>query len=438
MSSSPATRRMSASQRIIVDITDWNRFLFAGKPISGVHRITLGLLRAWKKLGLPFEIIRHDPETNRHKIISHRFIEEDFSEPIHIGGGRIEYSYNKYVQRRTRYFTELAKAKLRRFVKKKEVVHEDFIEGNYEPQADDLLYFCGAGWDAPETMHAAHKWKAQHPGFRFVVLVHDFIPLINKVYRNRLGTRQFRRWFRDAARSADEFICISDNTQADFMLHWRRCGGQGVPRCRVVTNPHEFLSVSDTRNQPMSNGELSAETFLANRNRRYLLTVGTLSSHKNLERLLSAWNTLNFFRDPEADLVIVGDNDPRDVRSLSPIRRNVFLFQKPPDDILKLLYMNAFCSIFPSLYEGWGLPVGESLWFGKVCLCSKSSSIPEVGQDMCPYFDPYSTEEILLALTNALFEKDYIPSYEKRIDRGRMKSWATYGSEIHTALLKMT
>lgn len=438
MLSSPAVRHVSASRRIVIDITDWNRFLFAGKPISGVHRIALGLLRAWKKLGLPFVIIRHDPETNRHKIISHRFIEEDFSEPVYIGGKGIEYSYNKYVQRRARYLTELTKARLRRFVKKSEIAHEDFIEGNYYPQAEDVLYFCGAGWDAPETMHAARKWKAQHPGFRFVVLVHDFIPLIKKVYRNRLGTRQFRRWLRDAALSADEFICISDNTQADFKRFWRRYGGQSAPRCRVVTNPHEFLSVSDTRNQPMPAGELSAETFLANRQRRYLLSVGTLSSHKNLERLLSAWNTLNFFRDPEADLVIVGDNDPRDVQALSPIRRNVFVFRKPPDDILKLLYMNAFCSILPSLYEGWGLPVGESLWFGKVCLCSKSSSIPEVGGDMCPYFDPYSTEEILLAVSKALFEKEYIPSFERRIDRGRLKPWATYGSEIHTALLKMT
>ncbi|HET6389197.1 glycosyltransferase family 1 protein [Hyphomicrobium sp.] len=436
MPSSPAVRRVSASRRIVIDITDWNRFLFAGKPISGVHRIALGLLRAWKELGLPFVIIRHDPETNRHRIISHRFIEEDFSEPIYIGGEGIKYSYNKYVQRRTRYYTELIKARLLRFVKKKETVHADFIEGDYCPQADDVLYFCGAGWDAPETMEAARKWKARHPGFRFVVLLHDCIPLIKKVYRNRLGTRQFRRWLRDAAGSADEFICISDSTKSDLMRYWPRYGGQSALRCKVVTNPHEFLAVSDRRHQPMPDEASSAEQFLAHRNRRYLLTVGTLSSHKNLERLLSAWAALNFFRDPEADLVIVGDNDLQQVRSLSPIRRNVFVFRKPPDDILELLYSNAFCSIFPSLYEGWGLPVGESLWFGKVCLCSDSSSITEVGQDMCPYFNPYSTEEILHALTRTLFEKDYIPSYEKRIDRRKMKSWAMYGSEIHTTLLK--
>lgn len=418
-------------RRVVIDITDWNRFLYSNNSISGVHRIALGILRSWEEAGLPFEIIRHDPKTNRHKVISKEFLEEDFSEPIFIGGNPIRYTYNRYIQRRTKYYTELAKANIRRrLMKKKSESSGDFLLADYAPRPDDTLFFCGAGWDAPETMFAAKKWKLLYPGFRFVILVHDFIPLLKRVYKNKLGTRQFRRWFREAATVADQFISISENTKKDFIRLWPRLGRGPLPPCHVVTNPHEFLSIDNAQKAKSLGFDM-----LGRQRRRYILTVGSLSSHKNLERLLASWRAINFFSDPKADLVIVGNNNQTEVENLvSSRRRNVILFQKPTDAVLGLLYQNAHCSIFPSLYEGWGLPVGESLWFGTVCLSSSSSSIKEVGGDMCPYFNPYSTGEIISALTNSLFEPNYLEFYRSRIDRSKLKSWRSYGSEIHARL----
>ena len=72
----------------------------------------------------------------------------------------------------------------------------------------------------------------------------------------------------------------------------------------------------------------------------------------------------------------------------------VLILEHLDDQSLEYLYTHSQFTIFPSLLEGWGLPVGESLWFGKPCLASRASSIPEVGGRYVTYFDPTSCEDI--------------------------------------------
>ena len=68
------------------------------------------------------------------------------------------------------------------------------------------------------------------------------------------------------------------------------------------------------------------------------------------------------------------------------------------DKELAWLYENCLFSVYPAFYEGWGLPVAESLLRGVPVLTSNTSSIPEIAGDLLEYFSPYSSEEIMLAL----------------------------------------
>ncbi len=85
------------------------------------------------------------------------------------------------------------------------------------------------------------------------------------------------------------------------------------------------------------------------------------------------------------------------------------------DMTLAALYRGARFTIFPSLYEGWGLPVTESLGYGKVCIASSSTSIPEAGGDYCLYHDPDNVTEAYELYRKAITEPEIIRALERKI-----------------------
>ncbi|MGB6657128.1 MAG: glycosyltransferase, partial [Methylovirgula sp.] len=103
--------------------------------------------------------------------------------------------------------------------------------------------------------------------------------------------------------------------------------------------------------------------------------------------------------------------------------------EAPSDAALGWLYSACLFTIFPSLLEGWGLPVGESLWFGKSCAASKTSPIPAVGGDLCVYFDPHDPAAIKAAVRR-LRDPDVRRSFEKKIEAANLRTWAEAASDI--------
>ncbi len=80
----------------------------------------------------------------------------------------------------------------------------------------------------------------------------------------------------------------------------------------------------------------------------------------------------------------------------------ISLIEGPSDEELAFLYKNCLFTVYPSYYEGWGLPIGESLWFGRPVIASKTSAMPEVGGDAVDYVDPYDLEALEAAVIKML------------------------------------
>jgi glycosyltransferase involved in cell wall biosynthesis len=96
-----------------------------------------------------------------------------------------------------------------------------------------------------------------------------------------------------------------------------------------------------------------------------------------------------------------------------------------PDSTLHGLYRRCLFTMFPSVYEGWGLPVSESLAHGKLCIASSASSIPEAGGDLADYHGPQDFEKCLTLTERAIFDTDYRAARERRIrEEHKMPSWA--------------
>jgi glycosyltransferase involved in cell wall biosynthesis len=86
-----------------------------------------------------------------------------------------------------------------------------------------------------------------------------------------------------------------------------------------------------------------------------------------------------------------------------PEVKDSFLFlHDASDEELSWLYDHSLFSVYPSFYEGWGLPIAESIAHQVPCACSNTSSMPEVAGDFVTYFSPASTDECLAAITHLL------------------------------------
>ena len=155
----------------------------------------------------------------------------------------------------------------------------------------------------------------------------------------------------------------------------------------------------------------------------YVLMVGTIEVRKNHTGMLRVWRRL-LATMPEASvptLVFAGKTGWLTADLLQQLANANWLGGKirfidsPSETTLANLYQHCLFTLFPSFYEGWGLPVTESLCFGKTAVISNRASIPEAGQSFCTYFDPENLAEAAAAIRALLENPQQLARLEQHI-----------------------
>ena len=152
--------------------------------------------------------------------------------------------------------------------------------------------------------------------------------------------------------------------------------------------------------------------------------------------------TLPFDDIPE--LVIIGSrgwytNDITMLFEQDPvISKKVRILHQTNDEELSWLYQNAQLTIYPSMYEGWGLPVAESLAYGKVTLSSDASSMPEVGGDCADYFSPYDSQACVNLIRQYLKGATLIKREEYIKKFYKITTWEAAYLKIENTLKKVS
>jgi len=112
----------------------------------------------------------------------------------------------------------------------------------------------------------------------------------------------------------------------------------------------------------------------------------------------------------------------------------VSILENVNDMELEALYKNCLFVAMVSRYEGWGLPVGEALSYGKTAVVSNTSSLPEVGRDLVEYCDPASIESIANSVKKLVYQPDYRKSLENKIKHTQLRNWEDVANDLATLL----
>jgi glycosyltransferase involved in cell wall biosynthesis len=157
------------------------------------------------------------------------------------------------------------------------------------------------------------------------------------------------------------------------------------------------------------------------------LFVGTLEPRKNLKRLLQAYEILKS-RKTDLQLVIAGSDG---WEQISP-KTDIIRAEKPSSHDLAALFSGAEVLAYPSLYEGFGLPILEAFWYGVPVVTSDVSSLPEVGGAAAVYVDPHEADAIADGIQTAVKKKkELIQKGKKQLKKFSWKTAAQQTLDVY-------
>lgn len=237
----------------------------------------------------------------------------------------------------------------------------------------------------------------ERSGIKSVVTIHD---LIFKVHPETYGVAErmiYDRKFRHACAVADRIVAISEHTKNDIVRFY----GTDPERISVI-----YQSCRDHFYHRRSEAELvkARETFQLPES--YFLYVGTVEARKNLKSVIAAYE--QGLREKQIPLVVVGRGGPYADTCKAAIRQagleHLFIWKENVHDSLSLqaIFQMATALIYPSSYEGFGLPVAEALLSGTAVITSSQSSLPEAAGPDAYYIDPARPESIITAASSIL------------------------------------
>jgi glycosyltransferase involved in cell wall biosynthesis len=286
----------------------------------------------------------------------------------------------------------------------------------------DHLVMIGTNWNVSRIEKIAKTHYRS--GGTVTQVIYDLIPYCHPEYSTASLAKKFPKFLARSREYADHYICISEATKRDLQGYLAEFGGRG--RIDVCPLAHEFEGYSRNGTDAVpTDPEIIEQTPTP-----FVLCVGTIEVRKNGIALLQAWRRLIAELGAATPLLVFAgkygwkiDDFRQLLESDKLVQRYVRIFSHPTDADLACLYQRCLVTAYPSLAEGWGLPVGEAAWFGKYSVVSRSSSLPEVCGDLVDYVDPSDLEGLGRALARAVIANDYRRGRESAIKTAPLRSW---------------
>lgn len=256
----------------------------------------------------------------------------------------------------------------------------------------------------PDLMHWTYPLPLRIKGIPNVYTLHDLVPL-RLPYTTLDNKRQYLKLVKRIAKTADHIITVSESAKQDII------DLLGVEPDRI-TNTYQAVDVPEKyANKPAEVVQREIEGTFGLEYGNYFLFWGSIEPKKNVGRIIEGY----LASCVKAPLVIVGaqawkseeeirllyDDNIRSlvqVENVTRVKQKVIQLSYAPFPLLVSLIKGAKATLFPSLYEGFGLPVLESMLLGTPVISSTTASIPEVAGDAALLVNPYDTRQIAEAV----------------------------------------
>lgn len=278
--------------------------------------------------------------------------------------------------------------------------------------------------DKVDILHCSSTFAPFFSLVPYVLTVHDINPLVSNSNFTKQQKLIFKKKLIRSLDKAQSVISVSQSTKNDIatiskvnldkisVIHW------GCDMPKNILNEHLLKDLQISR--------------------PYIMAFGGDVPRKNTDRLLEAF--YKFYRDSNnknVNLVLIGINS-ENLRSTLvskckelDILAHVTLLKYVSEYELSVIYSFADCLLYPSLYEGFGMPLLEAMTYGLPIVTSNLSSIPEVVDNVGIQVDPYNVEQIASALNKMVLDNDKrSPPLAEVIDRAKQFSWHSCAEKV--------
>ena len=426
--------------RIHLDITDLIEFLCTADVLHGVQNVTHQvILQIAAKPGarlIGFHPIFGRPFTLELAQVSRDILAEPkrFKTLFGLDGRHPVKSAsavrNRHTGRPLRQLFEHGKRHLRLRLRNLHrprpplMLHAD-VQG-FAIDAGDLVLVPGLNVWYPEHNSALGAYVPGR-GARLVVVVHDLGPITAAAYFPASYRAAFRDWMESLLPHADLFVAVSEHTRRELAALDNSLRRDTV--CIVNPDAHEFPLVGASEPDGSINQLAQSD---------YVLHVGRIEPRKNLIGLVTVWGRLaRELGSALPMLVLAGRMNYPDgafeaaLATIGPAAERIRLLKDVSAPDLARLYAGCRFAVYPSFYEGWGLPVGEAASFGKVTAASNAASIPEVVGDLAVYFDPHDLDAMAAVLRRLILDNAHLAALEARLKAEfHPRSWADCATQL--------
>ncbi len=266
--------------------------------------------------------------------------------------------------------------------------------------ADGVQIYHGLSGELPKGISQS--------GIRSVVTIHDLIFMRHPEYYNKVDVKLYTRKFLQTLQEADRIVAISECTRRDI------CELGGIDQSRVDVIYQSCAPRFDQVPEPRKMWQGREKYDLPD---RYVLNVGSVEERKNVLLAVRALDHL----PEDVSLVVVGRQTPysdavHEYILEHRLHSRVQMLHNVPDDDLPSLYRMADCFVYPSRYEGFGIPIIEAISQGLPIVACTGSCLEEAGGPDGLYVDPDDDKALADAISQVLFGA---PGRQQRIDRSR-------------------
>lgn len=256
------------------------------------------------------------------------------------------------------------------------------------------------------------------------ITIHDLIPFIFPEYCSPLTVDHMKSIF-SSIKSDTFVICVSEATRQDFLAHVPRFDPAMSSVVPLAASSHFYFCSEGSRIQE------TRKKYGIPDGSRYFLALSTLSPHKNFERIIKSFiRLLKQERAGDLYLVIAGagglsrQSVYQEIENSDHLAGRIILTGYLPEEDLSPLYSGALAFLFPSLYEGFGLPPLEAMKCGAPVITSNSSSLPEVVGEAAIKIDPRDEDALSQAMLDLYNHEDLREKYSRfSLERAKLFSW---------------